>query len=169
MVALPADRIYANRFAMVGSLGAVMSKFDASQAIGKLGVTHETYASGPLKSMFSPWQSDTDTQRKAAQTLVDDAAAVFRADVEQHRRDRLNADATTLYSGAAWMADTALEMGLIDDIGVLEDVIAFEFPGAQRHNLVPHRTMKETLSMESLVEAVSAHLAARLTGEPTWQ
>src|SRR5258706_16001530 len=49
MIALHADRIYAAQYSLVGSIGAVLTGWDFSKAIGRVDVAQRVYASGNLK------------------------------------------------------------------------------------------------------------------------
>ena len=70
MIALHADKIYAGRYSMVGSIGAVMSAWDVHKALERYDVYQKVYASGELKSMLNPFTATTPAAEEKAQSIV---------------------------------------------------------------------------------------------------
>jgi protease IV len=165
LIAVHADRIYANQFAMVGSIGAIMSRLEYSEGLERLGVRGKVYASAPLKSMFSNMGPDSDDQAKAVQELVDGAANVFEAMVQERRGEKLVGSADVVFSGRVWVAGTASDLGLIDGIAVIDDVIEEHFAGLRTHYYSPKRTIQDRLEISALVDAVADAVVMRLGSE----
>lgn len=162
LIAVHADEIIANRFAMVGSIGVILSKLEYGDGLARLGVGVKQYVSGNMKGMLSPSREDTPEQAAVAQALVNTSAAVFRAMVEERRGDVLTAPPEELYSGRVWLADEAKAMGLIDEVNVIEAVLAERFKGTPTHRYVPTRSLEERLSAEGFIDALSASIVAQL-------
>jgi len=116
MVALAADRIYALETSITGSIGVLLETAEVSGLLEKLGVTSETFSSGPLKGQPSPFQPLTDDARRATQSLIDDIHAWF-FDIFVERRGLDPAEARGLADGRAYSGRQALDLGLIDAIG----------------------------------------------------
>lgn len=121
-IATATDRITANRSAIVGSLGTVTVLVDSSERAQRIGVKAVPVASGRIKAAgFEDGVSDeylAETQR-----LVDSLAEQFRNDVAQGR-GMTDAQARQLFTGQVWVGAEAVELGLVDSIGSLEDAIA---------------------------------------------
>jgi signal peptide peptidase SppA len=99
----------------IGSIGTIISTIDMSGMYQQAGLTVEVFASGPLKGMGTPGTSLSETQRAHIQSMVDATAQRFFSAVREYRQSNLrNPDETGAFSGAAWTAEMALEMGLID-------------------------------------------------------
>ena len=164
LIAVSADRIVADPYAAVGSIGAVISGFEASGLLAKAGVQTRSYASGELKTMLSAWRPDTTPQAQAAQALVDDVAAVFVETVKHARGAQLKAD-PTLFSGRVWISAEARDLGLVDEVAVIDDVLARDFP-----ELTPyHYTAQPTLPERMDLRAIGAGLwDAVLAEEGAW-
>lgn len=123
-VASQADVVYANTAsALVGSIGTVMTVYDASKAAGNEGVEVLVFATGPLKGAGTPGTAITEDQRSYFQRIVDDSQTHFDAAVKSGRsmnQTQLNAVRT----GGVFSAAEALSLKLIDGIQPLEKTLA---------------------------------------------
>jgi protease-4 len=119
MIAMNTDRIYAGRYSLVGSIGAVMSSWDVHKALNKFDIHQDVYASGQLKSMLNPFTAPTDAAKQKAQELVNKAGSMFVEEVKVKRGSKLlnNVEYGT---GEIWDGDQALKIGLIDELGTIE-------------------------------------------------
>ncbi len=121
-VALPADSIVAHPTTVTGSVGVIFIKPKVSGLMVKLGLDVEVDKSGKNKDMGSPFRNSTDEEREIAQSLIDGLAGRFLRLVETHRRletVRLH----NVASARIYLADEALTLGLVDQIGYLNDAI----------------------------------------------
>jgi protease-4 len=160
LIASRADEISANRFAMVGSIGAVMTSVDASAAAEQWGVTERTFASGPLKTANAWFTPNTREQDALMQTLVDGVAGEFRDQVIASRGDRLKTDTPELFSGRVWLAGEAVDAGLVDTVEVFEDHTRRLYPGLPTHTYRPVRTIYDHLGVKALLRDVAAEALA---------
>lgn len=124
MIAAHCDEVVAGRYSLIGSIGAIMTSWNASALPPKVDVEQMMFASGELKGMLNPWKSPTEKDRAKAQALVDELARVFIEDIKSQRGAKLNAEGVNLFTGETWAGDQALKFGLIDRIGTLSDVVA---------------------------------------------
>ncbi len=129
MVAVHTDRIYAGRYSVVGSIGAIMRYIDASEAASKLGLTEHVFRSGALKGGVSPWSKTSPEDAALNTELVRQMGQGFVDDVIATRGKRLHASRDVISSGRIWTSAEALDMGLIDGVAVLEDLKGTEFKG----------------------------------------
>lgn len=130
MIALASDRIFALETSITGSIGVLLETAEVSGLLEKLGVTAETFASGPLKGQPSPLQPLTDDARTATQSLIDDVHAWF-LDVFIERRGLPPEEAQRLADGRAYSGRQALANRLIDAIGGEREALAWLV--AERH------------------------------------
>ena len=116
MVALPAKAIVANPTTLTGSIGVRMELPNMRELMGKIGVSHESLATGDLKAAGSPWAEFTDKERIYFMGIIQDMFERFVGLVEKHRN--LDAKALeTLRDGRAVTGRQALELGLADTLG----------------------------------------------------
>lgn len=113
MLAAGCERIFAPASAIVGSIGTIIARIDASGAWEQMGIKPDciTNDEGDLKSTgFGP--SLDDAQREYLQQMVNDAFAQFRDHVSNFRTIEKWA-----MRGQALFAPRALDGNLIDEIG----------------------------------------------------
>lgn len=160
LIAVHADEIVADPYAVVGSIGAVISGFDASVALGRLGVNERAYASGELKSMLSLWRADTEAQAALAGALVHQIADEFADTVRRKRAAKLAPSVPDFSSGRVWVAAEAQALGLIDDVAVLEDALAARFPGVTPFHYDTRETLRDKLDLRAVGEGAARALSA---------
>lgn len=123
-MAAPADKIYANRNCWTGSIGVTMGTFyDISGLLDKYGIETETITSGDNKAMGSSVEPMTKEQKEIFQSLVDEAYEQFVGIVASGRSMTVK-QVKKLADGRIYTAQQALNNGLIDEIGTLEDTVA---------------------------------------------
>ncbi|ADV02199.1 MULTISPECIES: S49 family peptidase [Comamonadaceae] len=127
MIAMHGDEIYASKYSLIGSIGAILSSWNFSQAIGKVGVQHNAYASGKLKAMLNPYAPVKAGDVEKAQELVDGMGKVFAEQVRFYRKGKLTSK-VDLFTGEVWSGEEAKTYGLVDVIGTLDDVVHDKFP-----------------------------------------
>ena len=121
-VALPADSIFALPGSITGSIGVIMQFPNAEELFRKVGVELEVVKSGRLKDIGSPVRELSEEERRVLQELVDDVWNQFVDAVAQGREmDRLLVE--ELADGRIYSGERALEMGLIDRLGTLQDAL----------------------------------------------
>ena len=121
------DVIYAEPATLTGSIGVIIPHFDVSQALRKYDIRDDSIASGPLKEMLSPTKDRTpelaEKERKLLQELVNDMFRRFKEIVKAGRPKLDEAAVDKVATGQVFTARQALEAGLVDKIGFLEDAI----------------------------------------------
>ena len=122
-VALAADRIFAHPTTVTGSIGVLMLTVNASGLLEKVGVSASYVTSGPFKDMGSPFRALRPEERALFQDLIDGFYGRFVSIVARSRKLD-EARVRSFADGRVYAAGEALSLGLIDQIGYLEDAIA---------------------------------------------
>ncbi|HEX8523007.1 MAG TPA: signal peptide peptidase SppA [Tepidisphaeraceae bacterium] len=130
------DRIVAQPTTVVGSIGVVFYTFNFSGTLNKIGAQSEALKSGPLKDMGSPFRPSTPEDRAVMQGMIDEYYARFLGIVTENRHDVATANLKTIADGRVFSGRQAKDLGLVDDLGLLEDAIRTtrklaRAPGAQ--------------------------------------
>ncbi len=119
-----ADSIFAQPGTLTGSIGVFSMIPNPSKMLDeKLGVRFDTVRTGPYSADFTvvlPWQ---EREHKYMQDRVDAYYELFLNKVAEGRdmtRDEVHAVA----QGRIWSGRRALDLGLVDRLGTLEDAIA---------------------------------------------
>jgi protease IV len=148
-VALAADRIVAHPTTVTGSIGVLMLTVNSSGLLEKIGVSASYVTSGPRKDMGSPFRALTPEERAIFQDVIDKLYGRFVGLVARERRID-EARVRQFADGRIYTADQALELGLVDRIGYLEDAIAMarETAGLREAQVVTYhrpRTYRATI------------------------
>jgi protease IV len=122
-VALAADRIFAHPTTVTGSIGVLMLTVNASGLLEKIGVSASYVTSGAFKDMGSPFRALRPEERALFQDLIDGFYGRFVGLVAQSRKLD-EARVRAFADGRIYTAGEALSLGLIDQVGYLEDAIA---------------------------------------------
>ncbi|EGB14934.1 signal peptide peptidase SppA, 36K type [Pseudodesulfovibrio mercurii] len=121
--ALPADWIVAHPTTITGSVGVVFMRPKLNGLMDKVGVDVEVSKSGRDKDMGSPFRPTTPEEEALFQGIIDDMAARFYALVQEHRH-LTPAHLETVKTARVFTASQALSIGLIDQIGYVQDAFA---------------------------------------------
>ena len=125
-IAAAADKIYADRASIVGSIGVRLDSFGFVDAFDKLGVERRLITAGENKALLDPFLPENPGHREHLQQLADSVHEQFIDAVKRGRGERL-ADDDSLFSGLFWTGQEALELGLVDELSneraVAEDVL----------------------------------------------
>lgn len=122
-ISAPTDYIMARPDTFTGSLGVVLTLFNAEELIDEIGVDVIAITSGENKSIGSPWEEITPEQRAIFDSLIDEAYQDFVAVIVDGRnlpRERV----LEMADGRIYTGRQALELGLVDELGNLQDAIA---------------------------------------------
>jgi protease-4 len=123
-VACGCDRIVAQPTTVVGSIGVIFHTFNLEGTLNKIGARSEALKSGPLKDMGSPFKSITTEERAVMQGMINEYYARFVDVVSSNRPLPNTADIKTISDGRVFSGRQAKDLGLVDDLGLLEDAIA---------------------------------------------
>jgi protease-4 len=124
-VACGTKTIFADTSTITGSIGVVSGKFATTEAWKKAGITWSAIQRGANADMLASTTVFTDSQRELMQGWMDEVYDDFKGHVTKVRGDKLKKDIETLAGGRIYTGQQALELGLIDKIGSLDDAIQF--------------------------------------------
>lgn len=122
-LACAADDIYALPVSDVGSIGVVMAMFDYTEKNKKAGVKRRLFYSGEGKIELDEHMPLRKSDIEAIQQKLSKAHRHFIDDVRTLRKGRIQGSDKKVMNGRSWLADDALERGLIDGIGDMMDVM----------------------------------------------
>lgn len=121
-MALPADFIMSHPTSVTGSVGVIFLQPRFYELMDKIGVGVTANTSGENKDMGSPFRKTTDTEEKIFQSLTDSLGKRFVDLVVEHRG--IGPEAVEDVSTARiYLAHEALTLGLIDEIGYIDEAI----------------------------------------------
>jgi len=144
MISAPADEIFAENSTITGSIGVIAQVPNLQGTMKKIGaemITFKSTNADRWKDMLSPWKPVKPLQRQRMTVLLDELQNQFEQIVKTGRGEKLKirkvkyhetlgsgpearrVAKTELipFNGKAYLAGEAKALGLIDEIGFLED------------------------------------------------
>lgn len=121
-ISSPATRIIANPGTITGSIGVIMEIPNIQGLLSKVGVKTEVIKSGRHKDMASVFRGIGRDERLIMQRVLDDVHEQFINAVAEGRK-MLPDDVRKLSDGRIFSGRQALDAGLVDELGNLEDAI----------------------------------------------
>ncbi|KKO18622.1 MAG: peptidase [Candidatus Brocadia fulgida] len=149
-VAVSADKIIAHPTTVTGSIGVIMLNLSVEGLLQKIGVKDASIKTGEHKDMGSPLKTMTNEERRIFQGVMDTLYERFLTVIAENRKDLALEKLKTLADGRIYTAQQALEHGLIDQIGYLDEavllakkatsldkarVVIYHRPGIYKNNL----------------------------------
>ena len=122
-IAATADEIWAAPTTITGSIGVfgILPTFEDS--LGAIGVTRDGVATGPLVGALDPMQALGEPMRRVLQASIEHSYERFVALVAEARQ-LTPAAVDAAGQGRIWTGEQAQALGLVDELGGLEDAIA---------------------------------------------
>jgi protease-4 len=122
-IAMGADKIFAEPGTITGSIGVVGGKLALQGLWEKIGITTTVISRGKNSGALSSTTPFTDSERDAMQKLLNEIYDQFTAKAAQGRKME-QPQLEKLARGRIYSGNRAKEIGLIDEIGTLDDAIA---------------------------------------------
>jgi protease-4 len=121
-ISAPATEIWANRHTLTGSIGAIVQFISIEGLLDEYGVEAEVIKSGLNKDTGSLFREMTEEEKAIWQAIVDQSYDIFVQIIVEGRglsEERVR----QLADGRVYSGQQALELGLVDKLGNLDDVI----------------------------------------------
>jgi protease-4 len=122
-IACGADKILANPGSITGSIGVIVESLNVEELLRKLGLRSMVVKSGKHKDLGSPLRPMTEEERKLLQGVLDSVHEQFIRAVAEGRKLPVE-KVRELADGRIFSGEQAQELGLVDELGNLEDTLA---------------------------------------------
>jgi protease-4 len=123
-IAAGADAIFAEPGTVTGSIGVVGGKIVIKGLLDWAGVQTHPYQRGRHADALSSTRIFTDEQRALVRRGMEDVYRVFRQRVQDGRQDALKRPLDELAGGRVFTGAQALDLGLVDRLGGLDEAVA---------------------------------------------
>ena len=157
-IAAACDKIVAADMTLTGSIGVIISSYNVTGLLDKIGVKGEVYKSGKMKDMLSPTRERTPEEQKIVQELVQECYAKFAGIVSRARKIPLPKITNgPIGDGRVYHGSKALSYGMIDKLGYLEDAVVLceQITKSGKNSLSVKLYKKDFAFMEMLLEEKS--------------
>ncbi|AOS60929.1 S49 family peptidase [Actinoalloteichus hymeniacidonis] len=146
-LACAADEIYAHPTSMVGSIGVISSGFGLTGLLERFGVERRIHTAGTNKVRLDPFSPEKDEDVAWLKNLQTELHEQFVEWVRTRRGDRLSGSTEELFSGEVFTGVTGRQLGLIDELGTLRQVISRRFPTAEISVAEPRKNLLARLGI----------------------
>jgi protease IV len=120
-LATACDQIVAHPGTMAGGIGVVMNLYNLQDLMAQFNVVPQTIKSGQMIDMGTMQASLTSETRSLLQSMADEYHEQFKQAVRQGRKSGANIE--TAFDGRVVSARQAHQLGLIDQVGYLDDAL----------------------------------------------
>ncbi|MDG2955574.1 protease SohB [Bisgaard Taxon 10/6] len=120
MMACVADKIVAAPFAIIGSVGVVAQVPNIHRLLKKHDVDVDVMTAGEFKRTVTIFGENTEKGKQKFQQELEETHDLFKQFVAQNRP---HLDVEKIATGEHWFGQSALALGLIDEIATSDDVI----------------------------------------------
>ncbi|MCX7305032.1 MAG: S49 family peptidase [Hyphomicrobiales bacterium] len=135
MIAVAGDEIIADPSSIVGSIGVVSSSFGFPELLRKIGVERRVHTAGKNKAVLDPFKPEKKEDIDRLKALQLEVHETFIDLVKERRGSRLKAD-PDLFTGLFWTGKKGLDLGLVDALGDLRQVVRDRYGPKTRLSLV---------------------------------
>ena len=149
-IASAATRIFANPGTLTGSIGVIMEIPNFSGLMNKVGVKTEVIKSGKHKDIASVFRGIGKEEREILQSALDNVHEQFITAVSEGRKMLID-DVRKIADGRVFTGEQALKVGLVDELGNLEDAVKASAKLAGIKGEPEIVTKKERFSLTNLV------------------
>jgi protease-4 len=160
-IACPADKIFANKGTVTGSIGVIAEWINYKGLAEWAKLKPVVFKSGEFKDTGSPTRELTEADKKYFQGMIDEFYNQFVGAVTEGRQGKGEAGAemtreriVKLADGRVYTGETAKKNGLVDEIGNYEDAVKATATLAQikgEPQIVTPPKQKEGLSLLDLL------------------
>ncbi|MCS7307769.1 MAG: signal peptide peptidase SppA [Aquificaceae bacterium] len=123
-ISSPADVIFANPGTITGSIGVIVQHTEVKDLLEKVGIKTTAIKTGKFKDTLSPLKSLTEEEKEYIQNTIQDAYEQFIQAVLKHRAKKISEQKLRdIADGRIFTGKVARELGLVDELGNLQDAI----------------------------------------------
>lgn len=168
-IAAPADHIFAMPATITGSIGVAGGKFVLDKLWDKVGVNWEDVHIGDNSSLLSSNEVYSPAERERMNTMMDSIYDAFIHRVAEGRKlpvERVD----QIARGRVWTGESALKVGLVDELGSLNDALDYAATLAGKKNrreavIVELPKQKTTLELLSELLEAQSRMGAGLSAQ----
>jgi protease-4 len=123
-ISVGADRVFASPMTITGSIG-IFGMFPTYQrTAAHLGIATDGVGSTPLSGQLRPDRAMSDDAKRLIQVVIEEGYDDFIGRVATYRGME-KSDVDAVGQGRVWTGSDALRHGLVDELGGMEEAIAF--------------------------------------------
>lgn len=123
-ISAPADLIFANPGTITGSIGVIVQHTEIKDLLEKLGIKTTSIKTGKFKDTLSPFRELSPEEKEYLQNTIKDAYEQFLQAILKYRSKKIPEEKLReIADGRVFTGKIAKELGLVDELGNLQDAI----------------------------------------------
>lgn len=119
-ISTPADYVYADPFTITGSIGVVAMFPNIAGLREKIGISTDTIENGKFSNILNLYNKPDPTMLTSFKKGIDQTYIEFKTRVSNGRNLSMD-EVEKLAQGQVWSSASALDIGLIDEVGSIRD------------------------------------------------
>lgn len=159
-IAAGADHIFADPLSITGSIGVFATLPNVKGFLDDIGIQAQSVETHPNAIGYSPFQTLNKSYEQQMISGIENIYDIFKERVIQGRE--LSPEAVeNLAQGRVWSGKQALKLGLIDDLGDLQDAITLAANGLdiEDYNVIEYPKFEDNL--ENMLKGITPSLELR--------
>ena len=159
-IAAGADHIFADPLSITGSIGVFATLPNVKGFLDDIGIQAQSVETHPNALGYSPFQTLNKSYEQQMISGIENIYDIFKERVIQGRE--LSPEAVeNLAQGRVWSGKQALKLGLIDDLGDLQDAITLAANGLdiEDYNVIEYPKFEDNL--ENMLKGITPSLEVR--------
>eukprot|EP00178_Gracilaria_changii_P009783 TRINITY_DN283_c0_g1_i1.p2 TRINITY_DN283_c0_g1~~TRINITY_DN283_c0_g1_i1.p2 ORF type:complete len:1008 (+),score=175.98 TRINITY_DN283_c0_g1_i1:252-3275(+) len=124
-ISAPCDKVLASNTTITGSIGVIFTAFNSSDLFNNIGITTDRCSRGKYADYYGALSTVTEWSEEfeaRLNKLIDTCYADFLSAVSRGRKLDLE-ETERVAQGRVWAGSEAVQLGLVDEIGGLQDAI----------------------------------------------
>ena len=123
-ISAPADLIFVNPGTITGSIGVIVQHTEVKDLLEKLGIKTTSIKTGKFKDTLSPFRELSPEEKEYLQNTIKDAYEQFLQAILKYRSKKIPEEKLReIADGRVFTGKIAKELGLVDELGNLQDAI----------------------------------------------
>ncbi len=123
-VSAPANYIFANPGTITGSIGVIIQHVAYKELMDKIGIKATAIKTGRFKDTLNPFRELTPEEKEYLKDTITQAYEQFLRAILEYRKDKISEEKLReVADGRVFTGEKAKELGLVDEIGGLEDAL----------------------------------------------
>lgn len=123
-VSAPANYIFANPGTITGSIGVIIQHVAYKELMDKIGIKSTAIKTGKFKDTLNPFRELTPEEKEYLKDTITQAYEQFLRAILKYRKDKISEEKLReVADGRVFTGEKAKELGLVDEIGGLEDAL----------------------------------------------
>ncbi len=123
-VSAPANYIFANPGTITGSIGVIIQHVAYKELMDKIGIKATAIKTGRFKDTLNPFRELTAEEKEYLKDTITQAYEQFLRAILKYRKEKISEEKLReVADGRVFTGEKAKELGLVDEIGGLEDAL----------------------------------------------